>query len=284
MRNVLFSAGLVVLSASAFAQTFDKQAHRGGAGLVPENTVISAKNAIDYGATIEMDLYISKDSQLVVTHDPHIVSLYASYADGRPVLKEDEEKLRIDQLDYNDIRSFEIGLRNHSRYPQQKKVEAHIPRFADDIDAAEAYAKSKKVKAPTYNIQAGPAYTITDAYRTFFVREMMDIILEKKISERSMFQAFDYGMLETVHRDYRDKIRVSYLVDVKDNFEQSMKRLSFVPDIYSPIHTNVTKEVVDKCHAMSMKIIPWTVNEKADIERLKSWGVDGIITDYPNLL
>ncbi|MEJ7558565.1 MAG: glycerophosphodiester phosphodiesterase family protein [Pedobacter sp.] len=80
-------------------QKLDKQAHRGGAGLLPENTIEAARNALRLGTTIEMDLYMSKDSQIVVTYDPHIVAAYALHPDGRPVTKEEEKGLVRKEMD-----------------------------------------------------------------------------------------------------------------------------------------------------------------------------------------
>ena len=66
-------------------------------------------------------------------------------------------------------------------------------------------------------------------------------------------------------------------------FELQLKALGFTPSIYSPAYQLVTKELIAKCHAQNIKVIPWTVNTKAEIEKFKTMGVDGIITDYPNL-
>ncbi len=285
-KSLIYISLIAALSTACNVQReFDKQAHRGGAGLMPENTILSAKNALNYGATIEMDLYMSKDSQLVVTHDPHIVSLYALYPDGRPVPEEEAKKLVLSQMNYDEIKAFEIGLKPHPTYPQQKKVSAYIPLFSALIDSAETHARVNHLKRPKYNIQAGPAYTITDEFRADFVKKMMNIIVGKKINKRSMFQTFDTGMLETMHRDYPGKIEISFLVGVSGkDLEKSLKRLTFKPDIYSPYFTIVTKEMVDQCHQLGIKIVPWTVNLKEDIEKLKAMGVDGIISDYPDLL
>lgn len=270
-----------IISGCKTQKAFDKQAHRGGAGLMPENTILSAKNALSFGATIEMDLYMSKDSQLIVTHDPHVVSLYALYPDGNPVLKEDETELVLSQMNYDEIKMFEIGLKPHPTYPQQNKISAYIPLFSNLIDSAEIYARLSHLKSPRYNIQAGPAYTITDSFRSDFIKKLMKIVLKKNIQKRSMFQAFDLGMLEIMHRDYPGEIKISYLVS-KNDLETNLKKLTFLPDIYSPYYKLITKELVDQCHQKKMKIIPWTVNTKEEIEQLRAMNVDGIISDYPN--
>ncbi|GAA4780657.1 glycerophosphodiester phosphodiesterase family protein [Olivibacter ginsenosidimutans] len=278
---------LVILSPIiVFAQHgFDKQAHRGGRGFMPENTIVAMKNALDWDCTLEMDLYITKDKQLVVSHDPYISSVFGLDTNGHALTKAEEKRLRLENLTYVQVAKYDIGMKPHPEFPEQKKISAIIPRFAELIDTTEWYAKKKHLRSPQYNIQAGPAYTITDSFRTDFVKKMMDIILAKGIAKRAIFQAFDVGMLETVHRDYPGKIKVAYLVGASQkDLKANLKKLSFQPDIYSPDYTLVNKALVEACHKMKMKVIPWTVNSKEEIDRLKKMGVDGIISDYPNLL
>ncbi|TZF82807.1 glycerophosphodiester phosphodiesterase [Pedobacter sp. BS3] len=283
--HTIFRLWVLLLPVAAHAQhKFDKQAHRGGRGLMPENTIAAMKNAIDWGCTLEMDLYITKDSQLVVSHEPNISSVFGLDTNGKILTKADEKRLMLKDLTYSQIRKYDIGTKLHPEFPEQKKMKAVIPLFSELVDSVEAYAKSKHVKA-RYNIQPGPAYTISDSFRTDFVKRMMDIILSRKIEKRSMFQAFDLGMLETVHRDYPGKIKISYLVGAsRKNLEAALKRLSFKPEIYSPYYKLVNRQLVEACHEKKIKVIPWTVNTKEEIDQLKKLGVDGIISDYPNLL
>jgi glycerophosphoryl diester phosphodiesterase len=280
-RSIFIALSLSLLTILTNAQQFDKQAHRGGAGLMPENTIIAAKNAIRLGTTIEMDLYMSKDSQIVVTHDPHIVAAYTQHADGRPVLKEEEKDLQIIEMNYSDIKNIETGLRLYAVFPQQKKVHAYIPLLADLIDSAEAYAKANHFPTPKYNIEPGPAYTITDSFREVFIKKMMAIIISRKIQKRSTIQAFDTGMLEVTHRLYPKMPTVLLLG--KDDVQTNLSKLTFKPDIYSPYYKIVTKEMVDECHKLGIKVLPWTVDTKKEIDDLKALGVDGIISNYPDL-
>lgn len=69
----------------------------------------------------------------------------------------------------------------------------------------------------------------------------------------------------------------------KRSLEEQLKALGFTPTIYSPAYALATADVISKCHQQNIKIIPWTVNDKNEIARLKAMGVDGIISDYPNL-
>jgi glycerophosphoryl diester phosphodiesterase len=80
-------------------------------------------------------------------------------------------------------------------------------------------------------------------------------------------------------------MKTALLVEDFDKRPVSLQlaQLGFVPTIYSPAYMLVNPQLVDSCHALKMKVIPWTVDEKSEIEKLKQLGVDGIITDYPNL-
>ena len=265
------------------AQSFDKQAHRGGRGLMPENTIAAMKNALDLGTTLEMDLSYTKDGKVIVSHDNYISSVFALDADGHAMLKADEKKNRLYHLTYDEIQQFDVGLKPHPEFPEQKKMPAHIPLFSDLLDSVEAYAKTNHLKPPRYNIEAKlavPADVNTDAFREEFIRKIAAIIQKKKIAKRMMLQSFDVGMLEIVHRDYN--IKTSYLVS-KNDLKINLSKLTFQPDIYSPYYKLVTEELVRQCHQKGMKIIPWTVNTKEEIENLKAMGVDGIISDFPNL-
>ena len=79
-------------------------------------------------------------------------------------------------------------------------------------------------------------------------------------------------------------MQTSLGIDEKEDFENNIKALGFKPTIYSPYLPLVGKGLVDKCHAAGIKIIPWTVNTVKEIAYLKNLGVDGIVTDYPNLM
>lgn len=263
---------------------FDKQAHRGGRGAMPENTIAAMKYALDLGMTLEIDLSFSKDKQVIVSHDNYISSVFALDPAGNPLKKEDEKTLKLYNMDYSEIVKYDVGLKPHPQFPNQLNMAATIPLLANLIDSVENYAKEKNLPAPKYNIEAkmaAPMDDKADIFREEFIKSIINIVKEKKIENRMMLQSFDVKMLQIVHRDYPE-IEISYLV-AKIDFENDLEKLNFKPAIYSPNYTNVTKELVEQCHKKGIKIIPWTPNTKEEIEKLRSDGVDGIITDFPEL-
>jgi len=112
----------------------------------------------------------------------------------------------------------------------------------------------------------------------------MAVIKEKQIEDFVIIQSFDFRTLQYLHKQY-PAIKTAMLIEDFDKrtLAEQVKALGFTPTIYSPAYKLVTEDLLKKCHSQNMKVIPWTVNDKATIDKLKEMGVDGIITDYPNL-
>ncbi|HLF45829.1 MAG TPA: glycerophosphodiester phosphodiesterase family protein, partial [Chitinophagaceae bacterium] len=167
------------------------------------------------------------------------------------------------------------------------KLKAIKPLLSDLIDSVEHYLSKNNLPKVQYNIETKslPAGDIKfHPLPGEFVELLMGVIKEKKIEDRVIIQSFDYRSLIYLHEKYPD-INTAMLIEdseVKD-FEGQLKALGFTPTIYSPNHTMVDEGLVKQCHEKGMKIIPWTVNDKKRIKRLKKFGVDGIITDFPDL-
>lgn len=117
-----------------------------------------------------------------------------------------------------------------------------------------------------------------------FVELLMKVIKEKDMEQYVIIQSFDFRTLQYLHQHY-PAIPTAMLIEDYDKrtVKDQIKALGFTPTIYSPAYVLATEAVIKECHVQNIKIIPWTVNDKKEIERLKTWGVDGIITDYPNL-
>ncbi len=263
--------------------SLDKQAHRGGRGIMPENTIRAMKYALDMECTLEMDLSYTKDKQVIVSHDNYMSSIFVLDPGGNSISKEEEKNYRLYNLTYDEIKQFDVGSKPHSEFPRQKKYKDHIPLLTVMLDSVETYARQTG-KTPYYNIEAKmavPKDENANVFREEFIKKIVAIIRNRRIESRVMVQSFDIGMLEVLHRDYPD-IKISYLVP-RHTLEENLKKLTFIPDIYSPLYTLVTPELVEQCHHRNMKIIPWTVNTKPEIEALKAMDVDGIITDFPDL-
>lgn len=267
-------------------QDFDKQAHRGGRGLMPENTIASEKNAINYDCTLEMDLQMSKDKKIVVSHDAYFSSDFCLTPEGDSMSKKDGLSRLIYNMPYDSVAKYDVGLKPHPGFPKQKKIHVIKPLLSVLIDSVEAYANQKH-HVNHYNIEIksnpksdGKYYSTLEEY----VDSAMKIIIEKGIASRTMMQSFDVRALRMIHEKY-PKIKTSYLVTAnnKKTAEEYIDELGFAPDIFSPEFSLITNDLVNAFHNKRILVIPWTPDTLEDIQRLKSMGVDGVITDYPEL-
>ncbi len=266
---------------------FSAEAHRGGRGLMPENTIVAMLDAMKYDqvTTLEMDTHITKDNEVVVTHDDYLSPGFMLTPEGKEIPKEDAKKYPIYQMDYKLLKTFDIGSKVNAGFKQQKKVKTYIPLLADLIDSVQKEIKLKGKKQFFYNIEtkcdvAGD--NVVNPTPAVFVKLLMDVIEKKKITPFVVIQSFDKRTIQIINEKY-PKVKTSFLVANKKSYEENMADLGYKPFILSPEWKTVTAELIKKAHADGVKVIPWTANTIGDINKLKSLKVDGIITDYPNL-
>jgi glycerophosphoryl diester phosphodiesterase len=288
MKHLLALFALLTLSAAAQPRSpLDLQAHRGGRGLMPENTIPAMRRALALGATtLEMDAAISQDKQVLLSHDPYLNADFVYRPDGQPLTKAEGQALIIYRLPYAEIRRYDVGSHGNPKFPRQQKLRTYKPLLAEVIDSAEAYAKRTHRAAPFYNIEtkttpAGDG--INHPAPEEFVRLLLAVVAQKGIQNRVIIQSFDPRTLEVVHRT-QPQLRTALLIDNQDGMEKNLERLSFRPSIYSPAYKLVTPALVQACHQQQMQVIPWTVNTPAETSQLLQQQVDGLITDYPDLV
>src|SRR5690606_18778484 len=169
------------------------------------------------------------------------------------------------------------------------KMKVTIPLLEDVIDSVQHYIEKEGRKQVFYNIETKSSEAgdhIFNPVPEVFEKLLMDVIEKKKITPYVIIQSADVRTLQVLKEKYPN-MRTSYLVGSRrKNFtvEEDLEVLGFQPYIYSPNFKYITREDIQKCHEMGMKVVVWTPNTKKEIEQLKSMGVDGIITDYPELL
>ena len=268
------------------AEQFDWQGHRGARGLLPENTVPAFLKALEYPQvkTLELDLAVSQDSQLVVSHEPWMSHNICSHPDGRPVEEAEEDNLLIFQMPYERVKQYDCGSRGNERFPEQQAQPAYKPLLSEVVQEAEAFAKQQQRPLPYYNIEIKlePAYDGVKAPGPqAFARLVLEELRGLGIAERSCVQSFDVRPLQQLHR-MDSSITTALLIDNPNGVEINLEALGYTPEVYSPYYKMVTANVVKTVHARGMKIIPWTVNDITAMKALIHLEVDGIITDYPN--
>jgi glycerophosphoryl diester phosphodiesterase len=253
---------------------------------MPENTIPAMRKALDLGVTtLEMDIAISQDRQVLLSHDPYLNADFVRMPDGQPISKAQEKSFRLYAMPYAEIRRYDVGSQGNPKFPRQQKLRTYKPLLAEVIDSAEAYAKQKGRPAPRYNIETKmtPAGDGTlHPVPAEFVQLLLGVVMAKGIQDRVVIQSFDPRALEEVHR-LQPELQTALLVDNIQGLAANLRRLSFRPTLYSPQYRLVNAELVQACQRQGIKVIPWTVNTAADIEKLVRQGVDGIITDYPDL-
>ncbi|MBO5419307.1 MAG: calcineurin-like phosphoesterase C-terminal domain-containing protein [Bacteroidales bacterium] len=264
----------------------DVQAHRGGAGLMPENTIEAMKHALDMGVnTLELDLQISKDGLVVVSHDPYFHHRYAIRPDGSHVQKDDPKEY-IYTMPYSEVAKYDVGSRPSEVWPEKACVKTVKPLADDLIDFVENYTKEMGYSPVRYNIEikskdaAGEGQNWPTYDR--FVSECCKFLHSKHLGDRLVVQSFDVRALNYMNEKYPEFI-LSYLVDAKaPDFDTYMAMLKFTPQWLSPHHTITDEDLVKKCHEKGMKIVPWTVDAPEDIRRILDLKVDAIISNYPD--
>ena len=279
-----------VFSYKSFGQGrgFDAQGHRGCRGLMPENTIPAMFRAIDLGVTtLEMDVVISADGKVIVSHDPYMNAEISTDPNGRYIQAGDQRKHLLYKMTAAEIQQWDVGLKPHPKFPKQEKLRTFKPLLSDLIDSVEAYVKRTGKPKVRYNIEtkSNPATdNINHPDPEKFIGLLMDVIRQKNISKRVTIQSFDKRTIQVLYKTH-PKIHTSYLIDAGNRSTPDMliKELGFKPSTISPAYQLVTADYVDACHKQGVKILPWTVNDRETILRLKSLGVDGIISDYPDL-
>ncbi len=284
-RLIAFVALWTAVATPASAQ-IDLQGHRGARGLLPENTIPSVIAALDHGAdTIELDVVISADGEVVVSHEAWMSAAICRTPDGGDISTEEERSFNIFELTYAEVAAFDCGGRGHREFPRQQPMAAAKPLLRAVVRLADGYAMRSSRPLPRYNIEIKSSPGGDGRFHPgpdLFVRIVYDLLEEEGLLDRTNVQSFDPRPLRVL-RELDASLRLAFLVSNDDGYSANLERLGFRPEIYSPRHDLVDAELVNTAHNHGVLIIPWTVNDSAEMERLLELGVDGIITDYPDM-
>lgn len=289
MKSLLTLALIAITAAASVAQIyipmFDLQGHRGARGLRPENTIPAFILALDSGVTtVELDLAVSKDKQLVVSHDSWMSSDICRQPDGSTISDNEEKKFRLYDLTYDEIRKFDCGSLGNPKFPEQVKMEAAKPLLKDVIIAVEHHIRSYGLYEVDYNIEIKSTPSGDDKLHPspeVFSDLVYNLLDQYLPLQRIVIQSFDFRVLKYWHEKYPE-IRLSALVENTNSVDANLKALGFKPAIYSPHYKLLNKEKVDYLHKQKIRVIPWTVNEISDMKKILQLKVDGFITDYPD--
>ncbi|MCL9808679.1 glycerophosphodiester phosphodiesterase family protein [Flavobacterium luminosum] len=269
-----------------FSQEFDIQGHRGCRGLLPENSIEAMIKAIDLGVTtLEMDIVISKDHQVLLSHEPFLSHEIALDLNNKEITEEEEKRFNLYQMNYDEIKRYDCGSKIHPRFLEQQKIPTYKPLLAEVIDTVERYLSLKYPERKLYyNIETKTTVEGDDIFHPKpeqFVDLLVRVIKEKKIEHKVYIQSFDVRTLQYLHQKYPE-FKTVLLVENTWSIDKNLDLLGFYPDVYSPEFVLLNKKKTSYLHKKNIKVIPWTVNEQKDMITVLSYGIDGLITDYPN--
>jgi glycerophosphoryl diester phosphodiesterase len=272
-----------ILTVSSHSHAFDWQGHRGARGLYPENTIGAMEEALKYPVTtLELDVVLSKDFKIVVSHEPWMNEDICLDPEGKRIKG---RKHNLFKMTYDEITKFDCGSLPYSRFPEQKKISTGKPTLEKLLDVTENTLKKLNRKNVTYNIEIKS--TPEDERDGFQpdIKKFSDIVitfLMKRLSpEKFTIQSFDWRVLAYIHKTY-PQVRLVALIEGDLSPADDLIKLGFNPYVFSPYFKSLKPEHVTIFHEKNIKVIPWTVNDVTDMEMMIKMKVDGIITDYPD--
>lgn len=315
-------SGVVTYTAQAKAnpQIFDLQAHRGGRDARPENTLAAFAYAMELGVTtLELDMQMTKDGQIVISHNPVLNHNLTKGPDGKYV---EAGKYDIRTMNFAELGMFDIGTMNAAAgdyYESHGKTQmavpgAKIPTLEDVFELANAYGNEKiyfNIETKSYADPADPA-SKNNPDPEKFVKKVYDIIQKYHMEDRVLLQSFDWRTLQIMHKldpnitlvalsseqpswgwvegcylKIGDKKASPWLAglninDYHGNYVKAARDIG--ADVVAPYWEELSPQLVSEAHSLGMKVVPWTVNDRKDMSMLIDMGVDGIITDRPWIL
>lgn len=256
--------------------------HRGCRGLMPENTIEGFVHALEYPIeALEMDVVVTKDKKILVSHEPYMSSQICLDPLGTKVTNELSHN--IYQLSLEEIQQYDCGSLELEKFPDQMKFSAKKPTLNEVVFAVDSLLKKSDRKI-VYNIEAKSKEGFDDIYHPGpleYAQLLLNDIEKLQISERTIIQSFDFRILKEIY-NLNSNIDLAMLVDNENSPEQNLEALGFTPKYYSPNFRLVTQDTRNFCNEHNMRLIVWTVNELEDMKQMITLGVDDIITDYPN--
>ena len=187
-------------------------------------------------------------------------------------------------MTYQAIMEFDCGSLFNYDFILQKKVKISKPLLSEVLDTIEqvAIAKDQRIN---YNIELKSELALEGIYHpkvATFSDAVYQMINDQIGWDRIIIQSFDFRILQYFKKHY-PKVPLALLIENEDSWNWNIDSLGFKPDIYSCDYGLLSSKIISELQNEHIKVIPWTVNDSSDMRELINWGVDGLITDYPNI-
>jgi len=259
------------------------QAHRGDRGSRPENTLSAFEYALNHGiTTLELDLHMTNDGHLIIYHDDTIdQTLCKSHS-----IVSNNTPIPVKSLSLKDIKTYDCGTIQNKKFPNQRPIPGEpIPTFVELINLINTKYPLQPIPI-ILNVEIKTTKEMdSDEYVKLFAKKLVATIYQYNFQNRVIIQSFDTRALKAV-RAINTIIPTSYLIDdtIPINKELIKQTLELEAIILSPEHTLLTPDIVNELHKNKLYVLPWTVNTIEEAKRMVDIKVDGIITDYPDVL
>jgi len=264
LRIALLVAGFAWLQAEAAPvqpTRIEVQGHRGARALRPENTLPAFRYAIEAGVdTLELDIQVTKDRQLVISHDPMISPVLCLAPGGKPV----GDHVLIRQLTLAEVQAYDCGSLKHPRFPRQVSVPGTFIPSLEQLFAMVAASSSSEARRVRFNIETKmvPRYPEQSVMPEEFAKLLVQVIAKHGLSDRVSIQSFDYRTLTAVHRL---AAKIPLIPLIAENFPSWPSLIQATSAaVVSPMMDWLTVESVAEAHRLHVRVIPWTANEVAD--------------------
>lgn len=292
--------------------TLDLQGHRGTRGLMPENTLPAFAHALSIGVTtLELDCAITRDGVVVVSHDSSLNPDITRDADGSWISRSD---LPISQFTFDELQRFDVGRIDPAsayatRFAHQQAIDGTRMPKLEDVFALARRAGNEQVR---FNIETkiSPLHPERTVTPDTFAKSLIKLLKNNDLHHRASIQSFDWRTLAVVQNE-APSITTSYLSAQQSFMDNILAHQTTSPwnvglhvsqfggsvprmvkaaasghgsALWSPCSNDVDRGNVNAAHALGLRIVVWTVNAEVDMRNMMALGVDGIISDYPDVL
>lgn len=262
--------------------------HRGATGLAPENTIPGFKKALEYDVdAIELDVVITGDEQVVVSHEPWFRHDICLTPEGDSISVDTQKDHLIYEMDYEQIAKYDCGSLQREGYPDQENQPLAKPLLTEVIREVESHIAQYELAPVGYKVEikSDPVWyedNVIQPEPEQVVEMVYDVLVEEGIIDRVNIFGFNPKVLDEFEEIDSSIPRVFLIPKAKTDFDENLSELNSLPDVYAPNYLLVDSALVEQVHEEGMRLIPWTINDYEKMVELVDSGIDGIISDYPN--